>query len=38
MSGQTALPVIEFEDGTVYRAESKEMAARISEGRLGTTA
>ena len=27
-------PVIEFEDGRVYRAESKEMAQRIGEGKL----
>ena len=38
ISGQTALPVIEFEDGTVYRAESADMAKRISAGQLGTTA
>ena len=31
---QALLPVIELEDGTVYRAESKEMAKRIREGRL----
>ena len=30
--------MIEFEDGTVYRAESKDMAARIAAGDLGTTA
>jgi hypothetical protein len=28
--------VIEFEDGTAYRDESKEMAARISAGELRT--
>jgi glutathione S-transferase len=38
LSGQHLLPVIEFEDGTVYRAESKDMAARIAAGELGTTA
>jgi glutathione S-transferase len=38
ISGQTTLPVIEFEDGTAYRAESKDMAARIRAGELGTTA
>ena len=38
ISGQTSLPVIEFEDGTVYRAESADMAARIRAGELGTTA
>ena len=34
LSGQTKYPVIEFEDGSVYREESKEMAARIRAGRL----
>lgn len=34
LSGQHSLPVIEFEDGTGYRAESKEMAARIRAGEL----
>jgi glutaredoxin len=34
LSGQAALPVIEFEDGTAYREQSKEMAARIREGKL----
>jgi hypothetical protein len=34
LSGQRMYPVIEFEDGSVYRAESKEMAARIKEGKL----
>jgi glutathione S-transferase len=34
ISGQKTLPVIEFEDGSAYRAESKEMAARIRDGRL----
>lgn len=38
LSGQTDLPVIEFEDGSVYRAESSDMAARIRAGELGTTA
>ena len=38
LSGQHLLPVIEFEDGTVYREESKDMAARIEAGDLGTTA
>jgi glutaredoxin len=37
-TGQRHLPVIEFEDGTIYRAQSAEMAARISAGELGTTA
>jgi glutathione S-transferase len=35
VSGQRKYPVIEFEDGTVYRAESKEMAAKIRAGELG---
>ena len=34
LSGQRKYPVIEFEDGSTYRAESKDMAARISAGRL----
>jgi glutathione S-transferase len=34
LSGQRKYPVIEFEDGTAYRAESKEMAARIRAGEL----
>jgi glutathione S-transferase len=34
LSGQRKYPVVEFEDGTVYRAESKEMAAKISAGEL----
>ncbi len=34
VSGQQVVPVIEFEDGSAYRAESKEMAARIRDGRL----
>jgi glutaredoxin len=34
LSGQRMYPVIEFEDGTVYRESSKEMAARISAGKL----
>lgn len=34
LSGQRAYPVIEFEDGRVYRAESADMAARIRSGRL----
>lgn len=36
LSGQKHLPVIEFEDGTAYRAESKDMAARIRAGQLFT--
>ncbi|HEX6761892.1 MAG TPA: glutathione S-transferase N-terminal domain-containing protein [Gaiellaceae bacterium] len=34
LSGQRKYPVIEFEDGTAYRAESKEMARRIRDGKL----
>lgn len=34
LSGQRKYPVIEFEDGSVYRAESKDMAARIRAGQL----
>ena len=34
LSGQRKYPVIEFEDGRAYRAESKEMAARIRSGGL----
>src|SRR3954466_7984128 len=34
LSGQRIYPVIEFEDGRIYRAESEEMAARIRSGQL----
>lgn len=34
LSGQGKYPVIEFEDGRVYREESKDMAQRISDGKL----
>jgi hypothetical protein len=34
VSGQHKYPVIEFEDGSAYREESKDMAARIRAGRL----
>jgi glutathione S-transferase len=34
LSGQDKYPVIEFEDGSVYREESKEMAERIRAGKL----
>lgn len=34
LSGQDRLPVVEFEDGTAYREESKDMAARIAAGDL----
>ena len=33
-TGQKRFPWIEFEDGSVYRAESKDMAQRIGEGKL----
>jgi glutaredoxin len=34
LSGQRIYPVIEFDDGRVYRAESSEMVARIRSGQL----
>jgi hypothetical protein len=34
LSGQRQYPVIEFEDGSVYRAESKDMAETIKSGKL----
>ena len=37
LSGQSKLPVLELADGTVYRAESDEMAARARSGGLATT-
>jgi glutathione S-transferase len=33
-SGQRLLPAIEFEDGTILREESADLAARIRDGRL----
>src|SRR5688500_19923952 len=33
-SGQDRLPVIEFEDGSVYREESSDMAKTIRDGKL----
>ena len=33
-SGQHFLPVIEFEDGSVYREESGDMAKTIRDGKL----
>jgi len=36
LSGQNKYPVIEFEDGKVYREESKAMAERIRAGKLLT--
>jgi glutathione S-transferase len=34
LSGQRKYPVIEFEDGRTYRAESSDMAKRIQAGEL----
>ena len=34
LSSQRKYPVIEFEDGTIYREESKDMAAKIRSGQL----
>ncbi len=34
LSGQRKYPVIEFEDGRIYREESKDMAERIRAGNL----
>ena len=34
LSGQRLYPVLEFEDGSVYREESKDMAERIKAGTL----
>lgn len=34
VSGQRKYPVIEFEDGRIYREESADMAERIRAGRL----
>jgi glutathione S-transferase len=34
LSGQRLYPTIEFEDGAVYREESKDMAATIAAGNL----
>ena len=36
--GEAALPAIELEDGTVIREDSKDLAARIRDGRLATPA
>ena len=38
LSGQRLYPVIEFPDGTVYCAESTEMAERIAGGNLAPEA
>ena len=37
LSGQRKYPVIELEDGSAYREESKDMAETISGGRLDET-
>jgi Glutathione S-transferase, N-terminal domain len=34
LSGQKLLPAIELEDGTIVREESKELVARIRDGRI----
>jgi hypothetical protein len=34
LTGGYLYPAIEFEDGTVYREESKDMVARIRAGKL----
>ncbi len=34
ISGQNKYPTIEFEDGSAYREESKDMAAKIRAGKL----
>jgi glutaredoxin len=34
ISGQRSYPVIQFEDGSVYREESKQMAETIRAGKL----
>jgi glutaredoxin len=34
LSGQRAYPVIQFENGSVYREESKDMAETIRSGQL----
>jgi hypothetical protein len=38
LTGQTTLPAIELEDGTVIREESKYLAARIREDGLPSQA
>ena len=38
ISGQRLYPVIEFEDGSTYREDSKAMAATIRAGALGEKA
>jgi len=34
LSGQTKYPVIQFDDGSSYREQSKDMAATIKAGKL----
>jgi hypothetical protein len=34
ISGQNKYPAIEFEDGSAFREESKDMAAKIRAGKL----
>jgi glutathione S-transferase len=34
LTGQSKLPVIELDDGTAYREESKQMEERIRSGKL----
>ena len=34
LSGQRKYPVIEFDDGSAYRGDSRDMAATIMAGRL----
>jgi hypothetical protein len=34
LSGQRLYPVIQFEDGAIYREQSKDMAATIKAGKL----
>jgi glutathione S-transferase len=34
LSGQRKYPVVEFEDGSAFREESKDMAQRIRDGKL----
>jgi hypothetical protein len=38
LTGQAKLPAIQFEDGRVLREESKDLVARIREGRLNEAA
>ena len=38
LTGQSKLPAIQFEDGRVLREESKDLVARIREGRLNEAA